>query len=299
MPGLRRTRRATAAACTCAGFIGIMLLGPALAGAPSAGQMAYTDSSGVTSLEVNASVSSKTGQITCFGDSWAAFACPTLSSTVAKHLHRNKVVNKGVPGSTASVWANDTNVMLAQILSGGVPSFVWLSIGGNDILDGWASGACSGNASSPSAAACYADILASTDTMLHAIFHALPLVQVVHFGYDFTNFVSTSECNAYGVRVFGKAFTGQAVVNEIFLGYAKHVLAPLQAKYNMLSYQAPALWGTLQRAGGSATTPPPYPNVAYPSPLPLMNDGCIHASKQGWEDLMGALYDAYFKARLG
>ena len=30
-----------------------------------------------------------------------------------------------------------------------------------------------------------------------------------------------------------------------------------------------------------------------------MNDGCIHASKQGWEDLMGTLYDAYFKARLG
>ena len=30
-----------------------------------------------------------------------------------------------------------------------------------------------------------------------------------------------------------------------------------------------------------------------------MNDGCIHASKQGWEDLMGTLYDAYFKVRLG
>jgi|EP01044_Picomonas_judraskeda_P005746 hypothetical protein len=83
MPGLRRTRRATAAASTCAGFIGIMLLGPALAGAPSAGQMADTDSSAVTSLEVNASGGSKNGQITCFGDSWAAFACPTLSSTVA------------------------------------------------------------------------------------------------------------------------------------------------------------------------------------------------------------------------
>ena len=43
-----------------------------------------------------------------------------------------------------------------------------------------------------------------------------------------------------------------------------------------------------------AGIPGPYPNVAYPSPYALMNDGCIHASKDGWLILMRALYANYF-----
>jgi hypothetical protein len=40
--------------------------------------------------------------------------------------------------------------------------------------------------------------------------------------------------------------------------------------------------------------PRPYPNVDFPSPYSLMSDGCIHASAQGWDLLMGALYNNYF-----
>ena len=124
------------------------------------------------------------GSIVCFGDSWAAFACDALKTQAELHLRSNKVINRGVAGTTASLWANDTGLMLAQIVAEGIPEFVWLSIGGNDLLDGWAGGACVGNASTASATACFDVIHANIVVMLDALFAALPLVQVVIFGYD-------------------------------------------------------------------------------------------------------------------
>eukprot|EP00054_Salpingoeca_dolichothecata_P017971 m.109269 g.109269 ORF g.109269 m.109269 type:complete len:91 (+) comp22675_c0_seq4:668-940(+) len=43
---------------------------------------------------------------------------------------------------------------------------------------------------------------------------------------------------------------------------------------------------------------PPIPNINYPSPAKYMNDGCIHASKEGWHILMSKLYENFFASRL-
>jgi hypothetical protein len=212
--------------------------------------------------------------------------CPQL------HLKPNKVVDKGVDGSTSWFWANNTELMLATLASGD-PEYIWLSIGGDDILGYCAAGEC-GDASNTSAI--NAKMLASMDTMLSAIINLDPLIQIVIFGYDFTNFVGTVECLALAATVFPNA-TSQLAINSIFLSYAANVLQPLAAKYAPWLTYVP-LWGTLQAAGGNAYTPAPYPNAAYPSPEYLMSDGCIHASTLGWETLMGALYNAYFAARL-
>jgi hypothetical protein len=66
-------------------------------------------------------------------------------------------------------------------------------------------------------------------------------------------------------------------------------------RFGQLTYTP--LWGTLQANSGGAV-PPPYPNPYYPSPEQFMNDGCIHASREGWQILMSALYSAYFQSRL-
>lgn len=244
------------------------------------------------------SAATSAGQITCFGDSWANFACPTLESVAKLNLKANKVVNKGVPGSTAAVWASNPAAMVAEILSGGIPTFLWLSIGGNDLLDGWASGACEGNATTPSALACYASIYNSSAVMLDALFADLPLLQVVMFGYDFTNFVGSAECLELAAVEFHGDLS-QAHINERFLAYDAHVLQRLKARYNQLSFELVPLWGTLQANGAAVgqPVPGPYPNVDFPSPLALMNDGCIHASKEGWLILMEALWEKYFAAR--
>lgn len=246
----------------------------------------------------NATGTGNAGQITCFGDSWANFACPTLESVAKLNLKPNKVVNKGVPGSTAAIWASNPAAMVAEILSGGIPSFLWLSIGGNDLLDGWSSGACTGNATTPSALACYASIYNASATMLDALFADLPLLQVVMFGYDFTNFVGSAECLELAAVEFHGDLS-QAHINERFLAYDAHVLQLLKARYNQLSFELVPLWGTLQAKGAAVgePVPGPFPNVDFPSPLALMNDGCIHASKEGWLILMEALWEKYFAAR--
>ena len=207
----------------------------------------------------------------------------------------NKVINKGVAGSTATFWSNNTDLMLANIVSSGIPSFIWLSIGGDDILDGYAQHLCEPSPSGQ--AACNARIHTAMDTMLSTIISKMPFIQIVQFGYDFTNFVYSPECIALAAETFGVNVT-QYEINSIFLNWATQVLQPLSQKYNILNYQYTAMWGTLQAAGGSQYTPGPYPNVYFPSPEPYMNDGCIHASQLGWDTMLGNLYNLYFRYRL-
>ena len=135
----------------------------------------------------------------------------------------------------------------ATILSGGYPEFIWLSIGGDDIIDGWLNSICKGNSTGPSAATCYETIYTAMDTMLGAIFKALPLVQVGILGYDFTNFVATTQCQELGLLDFKGL--DQLGINDVFLGYADHVLTPLAHKYNAFQFQYLPLWGTLQVRG--------------------------------------------------
>lgn len=84
-----------------------------------------------------------------------------------------------------------------------------------------------------------------------------------------------------------------------FLTFRRHVLQPLAKQFPSFSYTHPTLWGTLQAHGAQVgePVPGPYPNPVFPSPEALMNDGCIHASKQGWEILMAALWESYFASR--
>lgn len=238
-----------------------------------------------------------TGNIYCFGDSWANYACPSLQTVIELNLKPNKVINKGFPGTTATLWANQSDLMLAELLSDGLPSFIYLSLSGNDILDGWANNVCVGNYTTVSAMNCYGLIYTALDTILDTIISTFPLVQIVQFGYDFTNFLYNTECLALLLAEFHGL--GQPDVNRIFYyGLVDNVLQNLTQKYNRYNYQYVSLWGTLQKTGGTGITPLPYPNLDYPSPEEYLNNGCIHANTVGWDILMEALYTNYFTERL-
>jgi len=73
-------------------------------------------------------------KIACFGDSWAAFACDTLSEVVHLHLKENQVENKGVSGSTAAFWVAHMDDWFDLLVSAQPLDSIWLSLGGDDIL---------------------------------------------------------------------------------------------------------------------------------------------------------------------
>eukprot|EP00933_Yihiella_yeosuensis_P072080 TRINITY_DN80376_c0_g1_i1.p1 TRINITY_DN80376_c0_g1~~TRINITY_DN80376_c0_g1_i1.p1 ORF type:complete len:250 (+),score=42.62 TRINITY_DN80376_c0_g1_i1:105-854(+) len=69
------------------------------------------------------------------GDSMAEFA----KSTLATHCGGVTVVNKGSGGSTAAQWAQNTdccNTAEAVTAVGTTPKIAWLSVGGNDFMNG-------------------------------------------------------------------------------------------------------------------------------------------------------------------
>lgn len=221
---------------------------------------------------------------------------PRVANALRLQLHgkANQVINKGVAGSTSLFWSQNIDVMLALIAAAGPPEYLWLSIGGDDILGYCSQGMCAGG----NTAEVNARILNSTSAMLNAIIGAFPTIQIVHFGYDFTNMIQSAECIAMGLALFPNVTDGQGGINEIFLSHYDNVIMPLSVSYG-LWYTRVFMYGYLQSVGGAAAgIPPPYPNVAYPSPASLMDDGCIHASAAGWLDLMSQLYNLYFSSRL-
>ena len=131
--------------------------------------------------------------------------------------------------------------------------------------------------------------------MLNQLAKILPLTKVVIFGYDFTNFIATAECIALAQEIFGPRIS-QLIINDVFLSYGENVLKSLVAVFPLQLTYTP-MWGILQLIEPEGILAP-IPNINFPSPYNLMNDGCIHASQKGWELMMTQLYTSYFASRL-
>jgi hypothetical protein len=232
------------------------------------------------------------GKIACFGDSWAAFACDNLEGVLRLNLRENDVENKGVSGSTAGFWVKNMDLWVDLLLSAD-PDYIWLSLGGDDILGYYSSKTGAG----PNQTAIINQmILNDMRTVLNTTFTLYPNLQIVSGAYDFVNYLQSDVCLALGEYSFPECNLNTACINQAFLAYKDQVLVPLASEWPGNFFLFP-FFGDLQQAGGSQYTPPPYPNAAYPSPTYLMNDGCIHASSEGWDILMTSLFNNFFASR--
>eukprot|EP00656_Telonema_subtile_P029727 TRINITY_DN3280_c0_g1_i1.p1 TRINITY_DN3280_c0_g1~~TRINITY_DN3280_c0_g1_i1.p1 ORF type:complete len:260 (+),score=68.04 TRINITY_DN3280_c0_g1_i1:195-974(+) len=228
-------------------------------------------------------IPNKKPMVASIGDSWAAFASDTLQKVFDRHLPSFgvKLLNHGIPGSTASVWAANGTGLVAAAAGA---DYVWLSIGGNDVMGYYASGQGS---------SCMANVERDTRKMLTDLFAVLPEIQVVMFGYDLVNFVHTPLCIAEALKIFPND-SSQPQINKIFLSLGD-LQQKIAADYPQVTYVS--LWGTLQSQKDSGV-PAPYPNVLYPSPAKYMGkDDCIHCNTEGWDLLMEQLYEKYFQGK--
>jgi len=217
--------------------------------------------------------------VVVFGDSWGSQSATELGAALAAAGLNLTVDNRAIAGTTADQWANiSPNALADAVTANPDAQWVWLSVGGNDVVDLHTAG-MGGMAT------------ARNDTNIRRILDNLyarhPYIRVVMFGYDYTYFVQPNggqDCPTQANMWFGPGTT-QAQINSIFFNQVGQVMAGIDPVYDFATYVP--LWGTMQQAGGQ------QPNAAQPSPVQYMAD-CIHPNSQGYRNLHDTLVARYW-----
>jgi len=238
-----------------------------------------------------------------FGDSWGAYGPSWL---MLQHMFERRgiasqIVSTAVSGTRACQWSIfPENLAVAAALSFGDsgPDFVWLTLGGNDLLDEPYT-QCSLHAQkidgAKKCAARQAEKSASCNIiLLERLYARFPGTRVVQCGYDY-------QCAEGNCVPFTRwPFCGGNIHCANTLGrHWAHVLArPLLRRFND-SYAVISVEGCTQQAGNIPGASLNHPVMDQGSPCYLML-GCEHpAPNSPAEHLIGeAFWELYFKGRV-
>lgn len=218
-------------------------------------------------------------QIICVGDSWSKQGCPVLKATIAQHLGPTKNVtflDYSKSGSKALDWihnGSNYNYLLEalSVSENASDTFIWLSIGGNDVL--------AEIGKDPTEI--MKSIIANIAQILTTIRNQRPLSPVVHFGYDFPRMEE---------EMLSRINMTVTQVNQGMILF-NTVLDSLKATQPNL--KTIDIFGCLQRAANT----PGAPRVDLPSPAEYMNDP-IHPNTDGYKVIMDTFYQSYWKQQL-
>lgn len=234
--------------------------------------------------------------VLCFGDSWTYGNAQGLQEQLEKRGREDvKVINKDYWGSTAEYFAQNPKI-LPDTVSSYNADYVLLSMGGNDFkniywrhkqyVTPWT--AVNG-------------IEQHIRTVLDNLFAEHPDVKVVSYGYDFPGAVdqvlsgtfwdSNKEIPAstkFAVWLYN--LVGVRVINysAMQLGCTLEKLSKEYAERGY-SFTYVPLWGSLQSAAEGTKDF----SLNKPSPPKYMKDP-IHANSEGYNIILGNLYNEYF-----
>jgi lysophospholipase L1-like esterase len=217
--------------------------------------------------------------IFCIGDSWSVLGEPILRKEVHKHISTVDVVGYGISGSTANQWVNQTT-RIKQVLNQ-YPStqkkLVWLSVGGNDIVQKFMSGYTLETGMKA--------IQEDMEPILDAILSVDDTTRVFHFGYDFINMEPML------LSLVGKTMRD---ANTVIVEFSNLLTRLSQSdKYRGRFTHIP-MYGLLQTMAGIQGAP----NLDRPSPAQYMIDP-IHPNGKGFEFFMEKMYREYLANELG
>lgn len=224
-----------------------------------------------------------------FGDSWAWLGYAQLRD-VFKAQGVNTSI-RAIPGTPAAYWSVVEPNALINAVDAANASHVYMSLGGNDFLEGIPAGI--------PAPVLYAEMLASTKSVVDKLFKARPHVHVWHFGYEILDWSSSAFCAGFGnVELHGKRpFFCPSTSNVTCMTHAQGTwlqtgyVDMLAAHYaNHSHYHGLNLLGTLQVAGGVAGASVGSPNWAAYSPTKYVRKeddslGCVHLTPEGYTEV--------------
>ena len=123
-----------------------------------------------------------------FGDSWAWLGYSQFREVFAKHNISTSL--HAIPGTPAAYWAKVQPNALIRAVDKHNATAVYLSIGGNDFLEGLPAGHL--------VDAIHREMLSSTRFMIDRLLAARPHVHIFHFGYELLDWGSDLLCKAFG-----------------------------------------------------------------------------------------------------
>jgi lysophospholipase L1-like esterase len=217
------------------------------------------------------------------GDSWAHGWVDAMSAVILGHGTLVETHNKGLPGTTAELWADEDLLLLmdAQLHLVNNPQIEWVvvSLGGNDLLDHYIIGHGLGDG-----------IFDFIEPNLRAVIDGLlfirPSLKIYVNGYDFLNFEMSVFCFILGDEIFGGNTHHKNTLMFGLTEIARRVAADYPQVYTTDTI------GALQDAGGILNAP----NFYLPSPEQYFpTDDCIHpGANGGWLVLMERIWDGFF-----
>ena len=255
------------------------------------------------------------------GDSWGTGAGATEFSAMAK-VRNLSVDNIAIGGSTIEAWQTDSYLLrLFEALTASPDArFIWLTLGGNDYLNGLGAGKSEGEL--------IPQMQRGLERILDELFKYNKHVQVVGFGYDIPNYDSSlgclgtasrlaaSQCRDvwggvpdHGFKPFVKCAplpppaatppsdVARSCSNTMTVAMQHGLLDPMEQRY--AQFTALSLLGTTQMYGGVAGAAVGAPNMQSFSPTQFWEADCIHPNAVGYRAIFAELGRKYFDKRMG
>jgi lysophospholipase L1-like esterase len=244
---------------------------------------------GAAILLVTGAPAHAANRVVMIGDSWGAALPSYLEAQFDQHGHPDwDVLNLAIPGATADAYASNAggvlDVVAATLAATPEAQYVTISLGGNDLVGGYAS---LGND-------VFANIEDDLRTIVARIFSVRPDIQIALLGYDLLKWDKSAACLLLAYNQFqGHVLPWE--VNPLFLEIGNRLNAVSQSYANVTVVNEPfGLWGTGQGHPGA-----PDLFAWSPSTYVAGDDlDCLHLSNAGYTQFAGQIYAKYFKTRL-
>jgi len=216
-------------------------------------------------------------KVLVFGDGWGAFGpgWQMLQSMFQRHGAAADVKSAAVAGTSACQWATNPNNLAAageNSFPGTGPDFVWLTLGGNDLLGPTHQGCMRSASSFATAYLCALESAAATKScnvqLLRSLYARFPRARVVQTGYDLP--CSLGAC--YPSPSWPYCGSDVACANFLGKGWGEALLYPVEARFGGDRYTPLLLTGSVQQASNQTDG---EPDLARGSPCELMV-GCTH-----------------------
>lgn len=224
-------------------------------------------------------------KVLVFGDSWGALgpSWHAVDDTLKWHGVDAIVRSTAVSGTRACQWSLiPSNLAMAAnaMFPGGGPDFVWLSVGGNDLLDHDYL-KCSRLARNyGEAVACVHTVTlrmnGCTAVLLDQLYEKYPKTKVFQCGYDF----QCGEGSCLPLARFPFCENSITCANAIGVKWQNFLLTPMAFRYSMRPgwYNPINIDGTVQFAAAMPNASVGFPILEWGSPCFFMT-ACVHPTR--------------------